>query len=109
MTLEELSRCARLWGFNPVFSVFSYREGYKMGVFVSPKDGNWSMRSVGEGVNGSIDPRDPREYAILGNKRPWRSLGSFSQIGGQFVFRWVIGFIGIAMGCCIDRGAEALF
>ncbi len=40
MTLEELSRCAVVWGFNPVFLVLAYREAYKLGVFVSLKDGN---------------------------------------------------------------------
>ena len=34
MTLEERSRCARLWGFNPVSSVISYRKGYELGVFL---------------------------------------------------------------------------
>jgi len=78
-----------------------------MGVFVSPKDGSWSIRSVSEGINGPIDCPDTWEYTILGDKRPWRNRLSFSQGGGQFVFGLVIGLIGIAMGCCIYRGAEA--
>jgi hypothetical protein len=40
MTLEELSRCAPLWGFNLVFLVFAYWKAYKLGVFVSLKDEN---------------------------------------------------------------------
>ena len=78
-----------------------------MGVLVSPRGGNWSTRSVSEGINGPIDPRHGWEYTILGNERAWRNRVSFSQ-GGQFVFGLVIGLIGIAMGCCIYRGAEAL-
>jgi hypothetical protein len=38
MTLEERSRCARLWGFNPVFPDFSYRGAYELGVFLSLMD-----------------------------------------------------------------------
>lgn len=93
MTLEELSRCALLWGFNDVFSVFSYGEAYKMGVLVSGKDGNWSIRSVREGINRPMDSRDPREYTILGNKRPWRNWVSFSQEWGSFVFSLVRGLL----------------
>ena len=82
MTLEERSRCARLWGFNHVFSVFSYRKAYELGVFLSLMDWNWSVMSASEGINWPIDPRDAWEYMILGNKRPWRNRVSFSQEGG---------------------------
>ena len=78
-----------------------------MGVFVFPGGGNWSTRSISEGINGPIDPRHAWKYTILGNERPWRNRVSFSQGGGQFVFGLVIGLTGIAMGCYIYRGAEA--
>jgi len=39
MTLEELSRCALLWGVNRGFSVSCYGRRIKWGGFVFPKDG----------------------------------------------------------------------
>ena len=40
MTLEERSRCALLWGFNPIFLVFPYREACDLGVLLSLLEGN---------------------------------------------------------------------
>ena len=68
--------------------------------------GNGAVRGASGIINGFIDPRDVWEHTILGNKRPGRNRASFSQEGGESVFRFVIGVIGVAMGCCIDRGAE---
>jgi len=78
-----------------------------MGRIRVPEGRNCSIRSISEGINGPIDSRDTWEYTILGNKRPWRNRVPFSQGGGQFVFELVLGLMGIAMGCCIDKGAEA--
>ena len=50
MTLEELSRCALLWGINPVFSVFFYGKAYALGVFLSLMEGNGSVRSASESI-----------------------------------------------------------